>query len=143
MNLADLAVRTFRNAESALAALQDDPPAVVISDVRLPGISGLQLLDELQSRDRDIPVILITGHGDVSMAVQAMRANAYDFIEKPFHSERLIDVVRRALEKHTLLLEIRRLHEQLGDMGTMPPDRPVRGHPESAQVDLRPCTHRC
>jgi two-component system, NtrC family, C4-dicarboxylate transport response regulator DctD len=120
IHLADLAVRTFRNAESALAALEEDPPAVVISDVRLPGISGLQLLDELQKRDRDIPVILITGHGDVSMAVQAMRTNAYDFIEKPFHSERLIDVVRRALEKHRLLLEIRRLHEQLGDMGAMP-----------------------
>ncbi len=120
MNLADLAVRTFSNAESALAAMQDDPPAVVISDVRLPGISGLQFLDELQNRDRDIPMILITGHGDVSMAVQAMRANAYDFIEKPFHSERLIDVARRALEKRTLVLEIRKLHEQLGDMGTMP-----------------------
>lgn len=120
IHLADLAVRPFRNAESAIASLGEDPPAVVISDVRLPGISGLQLLDELQKHDRDIPVILITGHGDVSMAVQAMRANAYDFIEKPFHSERLIDVVRRALEKRTLLLEIRRLHEQLGDMGAMP-----------------------
>lgn len=120
MSLADLAVRSFRTAESALAALQDDPPAVVVSDVRLPGISGLQLLDEFQGHDRDIPVILITGHGDVSMAVQAMRDNAYDFIEKPFHSERLIDVVRRALEKRTLLLQIRRLHEQLGDMGPMP-----------------------
>lgn len=120
IHLADLAVRPFRNAENALAVLGEDPPAVVVSDVRLPGISGLQLLDEMQKHDRDIPVILITGHGDVSMAVQAMRANAYDFIEKPFHSERLVDVVRRALEKRTLLLEIRRLHEQLGDMGTMP-----------------------
>ncbi len=120
MLLVDLAVRTFRTAESAFAALQDDPPAAVVSDVRLPGMSGLQLLDEFQLRDRDIPVILITGHGDVSMAVQAMRANAYDFIEKPFHSERLVDVVRRALEKRALLLEIHRLHVQLGDMGAMP-----------------------
>ena len=120
IHLADLAVRPFRSAESALAVLDEDPPAVVISDVRLPGISGLQLLEELQKRDRDIPVILITGHGDVSMAVGAMRANAYDFIEKPFHSERLVDVVRRALEKRTLLLEIRRLNEQLGDLGAMP-----------------------
>jgi two-component system C4-dicarboxylate transport response regulator DctD len=120
LNLADLPVRPFRNAENALAALEDDPPAVVISDVRLAGMSGLQLLDEMQKRDRDIPVILITGHGDVSMAVQAMRDNAYDFIEKPFHSERLVDVVRRALEKRRLLLEIRRLHEQLGEMGAMP-----------------------
>jgi two-component system C4-dicarboxylate transport response regulator DctD len=120
LHLADLAVRAFRNAESALAAMDEDPPAVVISDVRLPGISGLDVLDELRKLDRDIPVILITGHGDISMAVQAMRANAYDFIEKPFHSERLIDVVRRALEKRTLIHEIRRLNEQLGDMGVMP-----------------------
>lgn len=120
IHLADLSVRTFRNAESALAALEDDPPAVVVSDVRLQKMSGLKLLDELQKRDRDLPVILITGHGDVSMAVQAMRANAYDFIEKPFHSERLVDVIRRGLEKRRLLLEIRRLHEQLVDVGAMP-----------------------
>ncbi len=120
IHLADLSVRAFRNAESALAALEDDPPAVVVSDVRLQKMSGLELLDELQKRDRDLPVILITGHGDVSMAVQAMRANAYDFIEKPFHSERLVDVIRRGLEKRRLLLEIRRLHEQLVDVGAMP-----------------------
>ena len=117
IHLADLSVRTFHSAENALAALEEDPPAVVVSDVRLPKMSGLELLDELQRRDRDLPVILITGHGDISMAVQAMRANAYDFIEKPFHSERLVDVIRRGLEKRRLLLEIRRLHEQLGDVG--------------------------
>lgn len=70
----------------------------------------------MQKLDRDIPVILITGHGDVSMAVQAMRAHAYDFIEKPFSSARLIDVVRRALEKRSLLQENRQLREQLGNL---------------------------
>jgi len=114
LQLADLPVRTFRNAESALASLEEDPPAVVVSDVRLPNMSGQQLLEELKKRDRDLPVILITGHGDIIMAVQAMRANAYDFIEKPFHSQRLIDVVRRALEKRALVHEIRMLHDQLG-----------------------------
>ncbi len=114
LQLADLSVRTFKNAESALASLEEDPPAVVVSDVRLPNMSGQQLLEELKKRDRDLPVILITGHGDIIMAVQAMRANAYDFIEKPFHSQRLIDVVRRALEKRVLVHEIRMLHEQLG-----------------------------
>jgi two-component system C4-dicarboxylate transport response regulator DctD len=113
LQLADLTVRTFRNAESAIASLDDDPPAVVVTDVKLPNMSGLQLLDELKKRDRDLPVILITGHGDIIMAVQAMRANAYDFIEKPFHSQRLVDVVRRALEKRALVYEVRRLHEQL------------------------------
>lgn len=120
LNLADLTVRPFRSAESALAALAEDPPAAVISDVRLPRMSGLELLDELQRRDRDLPVILITGHGDVSMAVKAMRANAYDFIEKPFHSERLVDVVRRGLEKRRLLQQIQSLQEQLGDPGPIP-----------------------
>ncbi|MEA3545928.1 MAG: sigma-54 dependent transcriptional regulator [Thermodesulfobacteriota bacterium] len=120
IQLANLSVRLFTTAETALTAMEDFPPAVVVSDVRLPGISGLELLDEIQKYDRDIPVILITGHGDVSMAVQAMRDNAYDFIEKPFHSERLVDVIRRALEKRRLILEIHRLQEQLGNVGRMP-----------------------
>ena len=117
LQLADLTVRTFKDAESAVASLEEDPPAVVVSDVQLPNMSGLQLLEELKKRDRDLPVVLITGHGDVIMAVQAMRANAYDFIEKPFHSQRLIDVVRRALEKRALIHEIRMLNEQLGKKG--------------------------
>ena len=120
MTLADLAVRTFRSAEEALAVLDDIPPAVIVSDVRMSGMSGLELLDEIRKRDPDLPVILITGHGDVSMAVQAMRANAYDFIEKPFNSARLVDVVRRALEKRALLLENRTLREQLGSLCEKP-----------------------
>jgi two-component system C4-dicarboxylate transport response regulator DctD len=120
MSLADLSVRTCHSAEEALALLEDFPPAVIVSDVRMSGMSGLELLDELQKRDRDLPVILITGHGDVTMAVQAMRANAYDFIEKPFNSARLVDVVHRALEKRTLLLENRTLREQLGSMCEKP-----------------------
>jgi len=120
MSLADLNVRTCHSAEEALAWLEDFPPAVIVSDVRMSGMSGLELLDEIQTRDRDLPVILITGHGDVTMAVQAMRANAYDFIEKPFNSARLVDVVRRALEKRALLLENRTLREQLGSMCEKP-----------------------
>lgn len=129
IQLANLSVRLFTTAEAALAAMEDFPPAVVVSDVRLPGISGLELLDEMQTYDRDIPFILITGHGDVSMAVQAMRNNAYDFIEKPFHSEHLLGVIRRALEKRDLILEIRRLQEQLGNKGEMP----LIGHSDEIQ----------
>ncbi len=128
MALADIEVRRFGDAEQALAALADDPPAVIVSDVRMPGMSGLDLLDELQKRERDVPVILITGHGDVSMAVQAMRAHAYDFIEKPFNSSRLIDVVRRALEKCRLLEENRQLRARL-DMR----DKPLIGQSASIQ----------
>ncbi len=129
IQLADLSVRLFTTAEAALAGMEDFPPDVVVSDVRLPGISGLELLDEIQKYDCDIPLILITGHGDVSMAVSAMQKNAYDFIEKPFHSEHLIDVIRRALEKRDLVLEIRRLQEQLGSRG----DMPLIGHSEELQ----------
>ncbi len=129
MRLADIAVRSFRNAELALAAWADEPPAVIVSDVRMPGMSGIDLLAEMQKLDRDIPVILITGHGDVSMAVQAMRAHAYDFIEKPFSSARLIDVVRRALEKRSLLQENRQLREQLGNLR----EKPLIGQSESIQ----------
>lgn len=129
LHLADMAVRTFLNAESAIACLDEEPPAVIVSDVRLPGTSGLELLDQIQKYDRDLPMILITGHGDVSMAVQAMRSNAYDFIEKPFNSARLVDVVRRAMEKRSLLLENRILREQLDTMR----DKPLIGHSESMQ----------
>ncbi len=120
LKLAEITVRTFRSAEQALAACEEEPPAAVVSDVRMAGMSGLELLDVMQKRDREVPVILITGHGDVSMAVQAMRAHAYDFIEKPFNSARLVDVVRRALEKRALLMENRVLREQLGSMREMP-----------------------
>ena len=120
LRLADIDVRAFRSAEQALAALDEEPPAAVVSDVRMPGMSGLDLLGAVWRRDREIPVILITGHGDVSMAVEAMRAHAYDFIEKPFNSARLVDVVRRARERRALLRENRALREQLGNLREMP-----------------------
>lgn len=113
LSLADVPVQSFADAESALAALATQPPAVVVTDVRLPGRDGLAVLREMLQHDRQLPVILITGHGDVTMAVAAMRAGAYDFMEKPFHSERLIDVVRRALEKRRLTSENLRLREAL------------------------------
>ena len=120
LRLADIEVRAFRSAEQALAALDEESPAAVVSDVRMPGMSGLDLLGAVWRRDREIPVILITGHGDVSMAVEAMRAHAYDFIEKPFNSARLVDVVRRARERQALLRENRALREQLGNLREMP-----------------------
>lgn len=133
LTLADIAVRTFHSAEQALAALDEEQPAAIVSDVRMAGMSGLELLDEIQKLDRDLPVILITGHGDVSMAVQAMQANAYDFIEKPFNSSRLVDVVRRALEKRNLHLENRSLREQLDCMR----GQPLIGQSEGIQRVVR------
>ena len=83
--LANIEAHFFADAESALIAMQSTMPIVVITDIRLPGISGQQLLTSLAKKDADLPVILITGHGDISMAVDAIQEGAYDFIEKPFH----------------------------------------------------------
>ncbi len=114
LSLADIAVRGFADAESMLAALALTPPAMVVTDVRLPGRDGMAVLRELRQFDRELPVLLITGHGDVAMAVEAMREGAHDFIEKPFASERLIAAVRSGLEKRALRLENRQLKERLG-----------------------------
>jgi two-component system C4-dicarboxylate transport response regulator DctD len=113
LRLAGHDAREFADAEAALDALGEETPDAVVSDVRLPGIDGLALMARLLRADAQIPVILITGHGDITMAVQAMRDGAYDFIEKPFPPERLVEVVRRALEKRRLTREVSRLTEEL------------------------------
>ncbi len=115
--IADIPVRGFADAESMLAALATTRPSAVVSDIRLPGRDGLTLLRELRQFDRELPVLLVTGHGDVAMAVEAMRDGAHDFIEKPFPSERLIAAVRSALEKRALLVENRQLKAQLHAAG--------------------------
>lgn len=114
LSIAGIHVRGFADGESLLQALQEDRPALVISDVRLPGCDGLQVLREVRRRDREVPVLLMTGHGDVTMAVHAMREGAFDFIEKPFPSERLIAAVKSAMEKSALLFENRQLRQRLG-----------------------------
>ncbi len=101
------------SAEEALERVNADFAGIVISDIRLPGIDGLELLARLKARDRSLPVVLITGHGDISMAVGAMRDGAYDFMEKPFSPERLVDVARRALEQRGLAREVSALRRQL------------------------------
>lgn len=101
------------SAEDALAQVSADFAGIVITDIRLPGIDGLELLSRLKARDRSLPVVLITGHGDISMAVNAMRDGAYDFMEKPFSPERLVEVARRALEKRSLDREVSALRRQL------------------------------
>jgi two-component system C4-dicarboxylate transport response regulator DctD len=112
LSLSGFDVQVFSRAEDCLAQLPEHFPGVILSDVRMPGMSGLELLAQVQARDADLPLILLTGHGDVPMAVEAMRDGAYDFLEKPFSPETLIINLRRALEKRRLVLENRRLHEQ-------------------------------
>ncbi|MGE8113459.1 sigma-54-dependent transcriptional regulator [Pseudomonas sp. NPDC086566] len=112
LSLSGFSVQLFARAEDCLAQLPVHFAGVIISDVRMPGMGGLQLLERLQKDDPDLPVILLTGHGDVPMAVEAMRNGAYDFLEKPFTPQHLLGSLRRALEKRQLVLENRRLHEQ-------------------------------
>ncbi len=115
LSLADIPVRAFERAEPALERIAAGFGGVVVTDVRLPGMDGLACLARVTAIDPDIPVVLITGHGGVAMAVQAMREGAYDFIEKPFKSDRLVEVVQRALDRRRLVLENRQLKEALAE----------------------------
>jgi len=131
LELAGFTVETCDSGERALAWLGragGDPAGgpwagVVVSDVRMPQGDGLDLLRQLRQRDPELPVILITGHGDIAMAVTAMRAGAYDFIEKPYPAERLVETVRRALDQRRLVLENRTLRQELAGLtgGDCPP----------------------
>jgi two-component system C4-dicarboxylate transport response regulator DctD len=111
--LAGFEVEAFASVERARAHISFGVPAIVISDVRLPGMSGTEWLNELHTADAELPVILVTGHGHIAMAVQAMREGAYDFIEKPFSSERLVAIVRHAIERRELTLQVRKLRDAL------------------------------
>ncbi len=82
LDLAGLKILPLAEAKGLAGQLERDWPGVVVSDIRMPGMDGLELLTELHAQDPELPVLLITGHGDVPLAVQAMRAGAYDFLEK-------------------------------------------------------------
>ncbi len=107
------AVQLCASAKECLALLPEDFPGVVISDLRMPGMDGMALLEEVLARDPELPFLLVTAHGDVPQAVEAMRLGAYDFIEKPFTPERLLGSLRRALEKRQLTRENRQLRQQV------------------------------
>ncbi|MBV2133873.1 sigma-54 dependent transcriptional regulator [Pseudomonas sp. MAP12] len=131
--LEDIPSEGVGSAEEALARVGEDFAGIVISDIRLPGMDGLSLLGQLKARDRSLPVVLITGHGDISMAVGAMRDGAYDFMEKPFSPERLVDVARRALEQRSLAREVSALRRQLAGRQALE-ERLIGRSPAMAQL---------
>ncbi|SNT04906.1 MULTISPECIES: sigma-54 dependent transcriptional regulator [unclassified Azospirillum] len=107
------------SVETAKRTIPKNYPGVIVSDIRLPGMDGISYLAKLTESDPDLPVIMITGHGDVATAVQAMRDGAYDFIQKPFASQQFVGVVQRALEKRRLVMETRTLRRQLATKGSL------------------------
>lgn len=113
LSLSGFDVAEYESAEGVLDNIHRGLYGVLITDIRMPGTDGLELLSMALEIDPAMPVILITGHGDVSIAVEAMRNGAYDLIEKPFSADRLTNVVSRALEKRRLVLENRSLRQEL------------------------------
>ena len=94
-----LRVETFGSAREFLAGPRPDAPGCVVLDVRLPGLSGLDLQRELAAAQIDLPIIFITGYGDIPMTVQAMKAGAVEFLTKPFRDQDLLDAIQQALER--------------------------------------------
>ena len=111
LELAGFAVSAFSGANAALSKLKADPADVVVTDIRMPQIDGLQLFARVREIDPDLPVILITGHGDIPMAVKATQEGVYDFIPKPFAADRLVQSVQRAADMRRLVLENRSLRQ--------------------------------
>lgn len=115
-----LQVETFASAQEFLDQFDPDRAGCLVLDIRMPGVSGLELQQQLNDRHSIMPIVFITGHGDVPMAVEAMQAGAVDFIQKPFRDQDLIDRINRALEKDKAMRgelrerdEIRRRMSQL------------------------------
>ena len=106
---------TFESAEAALRSIGPDYAGVVVSDIRMPGMDGMALLRRLMTLDSALPVILITGHGDVPMAVEAMRLGAFDFLEKPFNPDRMTELAKKAGQARRMALDSRALRRELAD----------------------------
>jgi len=108
-----LEVRTFTSADRFLADYDPSQPGCLVLDVRMSGMSGLELQSRLRKQGMHIPTIIITGHGDVPMAVEAMKAGAMDFIEKPFRDQVLLDGIQKAIDCDR---KIRQRHQQQQDV---------------------------
>jgi len=134
LELSGFSVTMLSSAEHALELIGYSFDGVVVSDIRMPGMDGMTLLQKVRELDAEIPVILVTGHGDVQLAVNAMRNGAYDFMEKPFTAQYLSGVIHRAMDKRSLVLENRRLRAVAGKRDDLETRLPGR---TQVMVDLR------
>ena len=112
-----LPVEAFSSSQEFLSSTRPEGPACLVLDVRMPGLSGLELQERLVQSGVDIPVIFITGYGSVPQSVRAMKAGAVDFLEKPFENQALLDAVNRALDRSRVSLghnlELREIHDRI------------------------------
>lgn len=134
LELAGFSVDTVAGGEQALALASPGFAGVVLSDIRMPGMDGMTLLSRLHDIDAEIPVVLVTGHAEVPLAVEAMRNGAYDFIEKPFVVQEVANILRRAAEHRGLVLDNRRLRAVAGKRDDIEARLPGR---TQAMIDLR------
>jgi two-component system, NtrC family, C4-dicarboxylate transport response regulator DctD len=113
LELEGFQIISYLHADKAINALDHNSTAVILSDVRMPKMDGLSLLARIQALDNELPVILMSGHGDIPMAIEAMKEGAYDFLEKPLQPAQLINQLQRAVEKRQLVLENRKLKQNI------------------------------
>jgi two-component system, NtrC family, C4-dicarboxylate transport response regulator DctD len=130
--LSDYQVKSFAQADEALGHLTPDFDGVLVTDIRMPGMDGIELMKRTLQVDHEIPVVFITAHGDIPMAVSAMRNGAYDFIEKPFEPEILLETIRRAREKRLLVIENRALRRRLDQEKDI--EKQLLGNSEAIQL---------
>src|SRR3989440_779090 len=122
--------RTARDSDSALAEISNRRPHLVFLDIWLQGskLDGLQLLEHVKRDHADLPVVMISGHGNIETAVSAIKRGAYDYVEKPLKMDRLLVIAERALEASKLRREVRILRERAGDAGELVGVSPAMNH---------------
>ena len=126
--------KSVNSAEEGLTKINANWDGIVITDINMPGMDGLTFLKQAQEIDSDIPIIMLTAFGNVANVVEAMHSGAYDFLEKPFSTEKLLDTVARALEKRKLTLENKQLRAEIESQSQSGP-RILGNHPK--MVELR------